>query len=228
MSTEVACGFAAGRRATVRPNDPMVGNRIGGVNVFEGGLGLYDSAGTLLGGLGVSGDTSCADHNIAYRTRNTLHLDYVPGGVAGGTRQDDIIFDIVPQGGGEAAPGAGQNARCQRVRLRPSELPRIQRGGQRNRQRDSPRRCRRTATDACAGRAVGSRPRMFPIPTGDGTLTGRCRQPQPGSQQRSNAGDRLGRTWQGSRSSAAGPARPHRNRGRRRRPCWYRIQSLRA
>ena len=31
----------------------------------------------------MSGDTSCADHNIAWRTRNTLNLDYVPAGVSG-------------------------------------------------------------------------------------------------------------------------------------------------
>ncbi len=64
-------------------NDGMVGGRIGGVNVFGGGLPLYNSSGQLLGGLGVSGDTSCADHNVAYRTRNTLDLDYVPAGVSG-------------------------------------------------------------------------------------------------------------------------------------------------
>ena len=34
----------------------MVGGRIGGVNVFGGGLALYNANGKLLGGLGVSGD----------------------------------------------------------------------------------------------------------------------------------------------------------------------------
>jgi uncharacterized protein GlcG (DUF336 family) len=90
-----------------QPNDPMVGGRIGGVNVFGGGLGLYDASG-LLGGLGVSGDTSCADHNIAYRTRNGLGLDYVPAGVGDATHKDNAVFDITPQGGGDAAPGPGQ------------------------------------------------------------------------------------------------------------------------
>src|SRR5689334_616330 len=66
-----------------QPNDPMVGGRIGGVNVFGGGLALYNSNGKIIGGLGVSGDSSCADHNIAWRTRNTLNLDYVPAGVSG-------------------------------------------------------------------------------------------------------------------------------------------------
>ena len=46
-------------------NDPMVGAHSGGVNVFGGGLALYNSSKQLIGGLGVSGDSSCADHNIA-------------------------------------------------------------------------------------------------------------------------------------------------------------------
>src|SRR6202158_3123475 len=50
-------------------NDPMVGQKVGGVNVFGGGLALYNSSHVLVGGIGVSGDTSCADHNIAWRTR---------------------------------------------------------------------------------------------------------------------------------------------------------------
>jgi uncharacterized protein GlcG (DUF336 family) len=52
-----------------KANDPMVGGRIGGVNVFGGGLALYNAEGTLVGGIGVSGDSSCADHNIAWRAR---------------------------------------------------------------------------------------------------------------------------------------------------------------
>ena len=75
------------------PKDPMLGERIGGVNVFGGGLALYDKDGTLLGGLGVSGDTSCADHNIAWRTRAALELDYIPPGVAK-DKTDQIIYDI--------------------------------------------------------------------------------------------------------------------------------------
>src|SRR5688572_28859890 len=77
--------------------DPMVSERVGGVNVFGGGLGLYNAAGVLVGGIGVSGDSSCADHNIAWKTRNTLLLDYVPGGVSGdANRPDTIVYDISP------------------------------------------------------------------------------------------------------------------------------------
>ena len=73
-------------------NDPMVGGKIGGVNVFGGGLALYNSSGTLVGAIGVSGDTSCADHNIAWRTRSTLFLDYVPGGVGPAGYGDNINY----------------------------------------------------------------------------------------------------------------------------------------
>jgi len=81
-------------------NDPMVGGRIGGVNVFGGGLALYNSSHQLIGAIGVSGDSSCADHNIAWRTRHTLSLDYVPGGVSGdASRPDNIVYDIVNPAG---------------------------------------------------------------------------------------------------------------------------------
>jgi uncharacterized protein GlcG (DUF336 family) len=109
VATDVAYGGNPDQYG--QKNDPMVGGRIGGVNVFGGGLALYDASGTIVGALGVSGDTSCADHNIAYRTRSTLNLDYVPAGVAAAidpTHRDNIIFDITPQGGGDTAPGAGQ------------------------------------------------------------------------------------------------------------------------
>ncbi len=76
-------------------DDPMIGGHVGGVNVFGGGLGLYNSQGVLVGGLGVSGDSSCADHNIAWRTRHNLSLDYVPAGVSGDpTHPDNIVYDI--------------------------------------------------------------------------------------------------------------------------------------
>jgi uncharacterized protein GlcG (DUF336 family) len=80
--------------------DPMIGHRVGGVNVFGGGLALYNHAGVLVGAVGVSGDSSCADHNIAWRTRNYLRLDNVPAGVSGDTtRPDNIVYDIKPAAG---------------------------------------------------------------------------------------------------------------------------------
>ena len=74
-------------------NDPMVGKAIGGVIVFGGGLPLYSKKGELVGGLGVSGDTACADHVIAWKTRRSVGLDAVPMGVAPGP-SDNLIFDI--------------------------------------------------------------------------------------------------------------------------------------
>lgn len=72
-------------------DDPMVGKRIGGINVFGGGLALYNSQHEVVGAVGVSGDSSCADHNIAWRTRNNLHLDYVSAGVSGDSIRPDNI-----------------------------------------------------------------------------------------------------------------------------------------
>jgi uncharacterized protein GlcG (DUF336 family) len=95
-------------------NDPMVGGRIGGVNVFGGGLALYNSNHELVGALGVSGDSSCADHNIAWRTRHSLGLDHVPAGVSGDlTRPDNIVYDITTPTGfaiGASASGWGHPA----------------------------------------------------------------------------------------------------------------------
>jgi uncharacterized protein GlcG (DUF336 family) len=79
-------------------HDPMIGRRIGGINVFGGGLALYSAEGRLLGGLGVSGDTSCTDHIIAWKLRHSLNLDNVPAGPAAdninpnGT--DNIIYIV--------------------------------------------------------------------------------------------------------------------------------------
>jgi uncharacterized protein GlcG (DUF336 family) len=74
-----------------QPNDPMVGGKIGGVNVFGGGLPLYSVSGNLLGAIGVSGDTSCTDHIVAWKTRNRLNLDNVPNGPGGDAGKDNII-----------------------------------------------------------------------------------------------------------------------------------------
>lgn len=80
-------------------NDPMVGDKIGGVNVFGGGLGLYRPDKTLAGGVGVSGDTSCTDHIVAWKVRHRLNLDNVPAGVGAGNT-DNIIHDYLPNANG--------------------------------------------------------------------------------------------------------------------------------
>jgi uncharacterized protein GlcG (DUF336 family) len=85
------------------PNDPMVGKAAGGIIVFGGGFALYDATGKIVGALGVSGDTSCADHVIGWKVRHTLKLDGVPLGVAP-NQTDNMILDI---NNGVSASGFG-------------------------------------------------------------------------------------------------------------------------
>jgi len=75
------------------PRDPMVGKPVGGIVVFGGGLALYDSRGKMVGGLGVSGDTSCSDHVVAWKVRHQLKLDAVPAGPAPNAN-DNLILDF--------------------------------------------------------------------------------------------------------------------------------------
>jgi hypothetical protein len=78
-------------------NDPLVGEFIGGINVFGGGLALYNAQQQVVGGLGVSGDTSCTDHVVAWRVRDALGLDFVPGGVGpDGTDNLNIVAEVMP------------------------------------------------------------------------------------------------------------------------------------
>jgi uncharacterized protein GlcG (DUF336 family) len=107
-----------------QPNDPMVGERIGGINVFGGGFALYAAPGTVAGGLGVSGDTSCADHMIGWRVRHGLGLDHLlgVGGVSGDANHpDNIIYDIV---GGVSASGFGHPT-CVRTDFAVGGLPAV-------------------------------------------------------------------------------------------------------
>lgn len=92
VNTDAAYGGSSNKIGT--KEDPMVGKKIGGVNVFGGGLALYNKDGKLLGALGVSGDSSCADHNIAWKVRHKLKLDYIPEGVSP-DKDDNIVNDIV-------------------------------------------------------------------------------------------------------------------------------------
>jgi uncharacterized protein GlcG (DUF336 family) len=102
-------------------DDPLVGKQIGGINVFGGGLALYKgSIKKLVGGLGVSGDTSCTDHIIAWKVRDLLNLDNVPNGVAPGVASvnftgtatlsgnDNMINDMfVDRGTGQQVSSSG-------------------------------------------------------------------------------------------------------------------------
>jgi uncharacterized protein GlcG (DUF336 family) len=65
-------------------------NRIaGGMIFFGGGVPLYNTLGQVIGGLGVSGDTSCADHEIAKRVRDLAKLN-----PPGGPLADDIVYTV--------------------------------------------------------------------------------------------------------------------------------------
>jgi uncharacterized protein GlcG (DUF336 family) len=72
----------------VAPQDhgKQKGKLCGGTIVFGGGVPLYKGK-TRVGGLGASGDTPCADHEIAKRIRDKAHLNPEQGPFA-----DDIVF----------------------------------------------------------------------------------------------------------------------------------------
>jgi uncharacterized protein GlcG (DUF336 family) len=61
----------------------------GGLIFFGGGVPLY-SDGLIVGGLGISGDTSCTDHEIAKRVRSLAGLNH-----PGGAPVDDISYSSV-------------------------------------------------------------------------------------------------------------------------------------
>jgi len=61
----------------------------GGIITFGGGVPLY-SGKEVIGGLGVSGDTSCTDHVIAYRMRAAANLKLDP--VSNGLNSDNIVY----------------------------------------------------------------------------------------------------------------------------------------
>jgi uncharacterized protein GlcG (DUF336 family) len=85
--------------ATGNPLDPEclstpgevrgIGRVCGGTIAFGGGLPLYHGN-QRVGGLGVSGDTACADHEIAKRVRRAAKLEPASGAAA-----DDIICNNV-------------------------------------------------------------------------------------------------------------------------------------
>jgi uncharacterized protein GlcG (DUF336 family) len=110
VDTSVAYGGNSANNGLA--NDFMVHNKIGGVNVFGGGLALYNAQRKVVGAVGVSGDTSCADHMIGWRVRHNLFLDYVNGGVAAlfsgdAAHPDNIVYDITPNPGGGTGNSAG-------------------------------------------------------------------------------------------------------------------------
>lgn len=100
---DTGVGYKGPAKNFGQANDPMVGKRVGGVNVFGGGLPCYNKDGKLVGALGVSGDTSCTDHITAWKLRHALNLDNVPGGISP-TKDDNAVYDITD---GKSASGWG-------------------------------------------------------------------------------------------------------------------------
>ena len=80
---------------------------------LHGTAPFLTAKGELVGGLGVSGDTACADHVVAWKTRRALKLDTVPMGVAQGP-SDNLILDlqngVSPSGFGHPSCKGGQPA----------------------------------------------------------------------------------------------------------------------
>jgi uncharacterized protein GlcG (DUF336 family) len=75
VDAAVAYAGKASDFGTIR--DGLVGERVGGINVFGGGLALY-KAGKKIGAIGVSGDTSCTDHVVAWKVRASTAFGAVP------------------------------------------------------------------------------------------------------------------------------------------------------
>lgn len=114
VNTIVAYRGAASAFGTA--TDPMIGLRVGGVNVFGGGLALYNADNHVVGAIGVSGDSSCADHNIAWKVRTALTVsaptkvaNKVPGGVTvdGSYTDDNIQYPV-----GSTPPAGWEHAQC--------------------------------------------------------------------------------------------------------------------
>jgi uncharacterized protein GlcG (DUF336 family) len=95
-----------------------VGRNPGGIITFGGGVALY-SNGKVIGGLGVSGDSSCADHAIAFRMRLLAGLNTVPKGVAP-DNTDNIIY--APLG---TTPTGFEQPHCFPSDLTPSQIETI-------------------------------------------------------------------------------------------------------
>src|SRR5437016_5089936 len=93
-NTAIATTFPAGSLYGLNNSNPFnpqfqeqgtgIGKVPGGIITFGGGVPLYEG-GQVIGGLGVSGDTACADHAIAYRMRHLAGLDGTPSA-------DNIVY----------------------------------------------------------------------------------------------------------------------------------------
>ena len=102
-SAALPSGFPAGSLYGLNNSNPFnpvfqqqgtaIGYVPGGIITFGGGVPLY-SNGQVIGGLGVSGDTACADHAIAFRMRKAAKLDGTPGGAGADNIQYLSVGDL--------------------------------------------------------------------------------------------------------------------------------------
>lgn len=104
MNAAILYGTGKNASSLGTAKDPMTGKAPGGVNVFGGGLALYNGK-TKVGSIGVSGDTSCRDHAFAWEVRQALSLDENTVGITTantgadkvslgtiGTKGDELVF----------------------------------------------------------------------------------------------------------------------------------------
>jgi uncharacterized protein GlcG (DUF336 family) len=117
-------GFLAGVESTnpfnpaFQPAGTGIGMVPGGISTVGGGVALYQG-GKVIGAIGVAGDTSCADHAIAFRMRILAGLNAVPSGVAPDDT-DNIIY--APTG---TAPTGFEQPHCEPSDLTPSQIENI-------------------------------------------------------------------------------------------------------
>ena len=118
---DVRVGYLGSPKNYGTATDPMVGLKVGGVNVFGGGLALYNASNVLVGAIGVSGDFSCADHNIAWKTREALTgltVANLPGGVGPAitnpvaANSDNVAYDITVVDGQGVSTGGWGHPQC--------------------------------------------------------------------------------------------------------------------
>jgi uncharacterized protein GlcG (DUF336 family) len=84
--------FFAAKNSQAPGNSGQSQNATTGLIFFGGGLPLYRN-GKIIGGLGISGDTSCTDHEIAKRVRGAANL--TPSHLAASGQDANRVDDIV-------------------------------------------------------------------------------------------------------------------------------------
>ncbi len=100
---DAAAAYSGSANSYGTKYDALKGKRVGGVNVFGGGLAVYKN-GVKVGAIGVSGDTSCTDHAFAWKVRELLGLEGSPANVVEKLNLTDTFAGLGdhPHCGGDA------------------------------------------------------------------------------------------------------------------------------